>query len=56
MPAESEGHDKIDPDEPMKDDQDVNEKVWFTAEELRAMDAEGLTLGDGIRAIEARLG
>jgi len=40
------------PDESSEND----EPISFTEAELREMEAEGLTLGAAIRAIEARLG
>jgi len=56
MPTEPTDQNQTDSKTPTKTGPEAVEKVTFTEEELRAMDAEGLTLGDAIRAIEARLG
>jgi hypothetical protein len=42
--------------EPRSDDRDADERVTFTAEELREIEETGITLGDAIRLIEARFG
>lgn len=53
MPIEPDGPNQTaPPPTPEKAD----EKITFTEEELREMDAEGLTLGDAIREIEAQYG
>ncbi len=56
MPSEPEEPDELDPGPEANEDSDQDEKVSFTEEELREMEAAGLTLGDAIRAIESRLG
>lgn len=40
----------------LRDSLETDDDVSFTAEELRQMEADGLTLSDAIRAIESRLG